>query len=165
VPVTLNIPTYQIITPGGDTHAVFNFEYRIPIVGPVTLVPFFDAGINRVLFKNQLTVNPGQIANLDSQFPQAAYNTNVQIIPGTEKVRMSTGLEIDVVLPIVQAPFRVYYAYNPSVVRQYLQPPIVFDRSSFPNNETFLNALESYGTAYPLFEKRGTFRFTIGRTF
>jgi len=165
VPVSLNIPTYQIITPGGDTHAVFNFEYRIPILGPVTLVPFFDAGINRVLFKNQLTVNPGQILNLDTQFPQAAYNKNVQIIPGTEKVRMSTGLELDVVLPIVQAPFRIYYAYNPSVVRQNLQPPIVFDRSSFPNNETFLNALQSYGSAFPLFEKRGTFRFTIGRTF
>src|SRR5205085_2192235 len=54
VPVSLPIPTYQVISPGGDTHAVFNFEYRIPIVGPVTLVPFFDAGINRVLFTNQL---------------------------------------------------------------------------------------------------------------
>ena len=35
-PIGINIPTYQIITPGGDTHAVFNFEYRIPIFGPVT---------------------------------------------------------------------------------------------------------------------------------
>ncbi|HWE51651.1 MAG TPA: outer membrane protein assembly factor BamA [Bryobacteraceae bacterium] len=165
VPVNQRIPTYQIITPGGDTKAVFNFEYRIPVFGPVTLVPFFDAGFNRVLFKHQLTVNPGQITNLDAQFPQAAYSNTVNIIPQTEKVRMSTGLELDVVLPIVQAPFRIYYAYNPSVVRQYLQPPIVFDRSAFPNNETFLNALENYGQAYPFYEKHGTFRFTIGRTF
>ena len=165
VPISLAIPTYQIITPGGDTHAVFNFEYRIPIVGPVSLVPFFDAGMNRVLFTNQLTVNPTQIANLDAQFPQAAFSPKVEIYPGTQKIRMSTGLEIDVVLPIVQAPFRIYYAFNPSTVREYLQPPIVFDRSSFPNNETFLNAIQSYGTSYPLFEKRGTFRFTIGRTF
>ncbi len=84
VTVTLPIPTYQIITPGGDTHAVFNFEYRIPIVGPVTLVPFFDAGINRILYKNQLTVNPGQIANLDNQFPQAAFTNKVKIAPGTQ---------------------------------------------------------------------------------
>jgi outer membrane protein insertion porin family len=165
VPVTLSIPTYQIITPGGDTHAVFNFEYRIPVFGPITLVPFLDVGANRILYRNQLDVNPGQITNLDNQFPQAAFANNVKIAPGTQNIRSSTGLEIDVVLPIVQAPFRVYYAYNPTVVREYLQPPIVFDRSTFPNTATFTNALESYGTSYPFFEKRGTFRFTIGRTF
>ena len=78
---------------------------------------------------------------------------------------MSTGLEIQVLLPIVQAPFRVYYALNPSRVHEYLQTPIVADRSYFPNNASFLNAISSYGVAYPFFEKRGTFRFTIGRTF
>jgi outer membrane protein insertion porin family len=165
VAVSLPIPTYQIITPGGDTHAVFNFEYRIPVVGPITLVPFLDVGANRILYRNQLGVNPGQITSLDSQFPQADFASNVKIAPGTQNIRSSTGLEIDVVLPIVQAPFRVYYAYNPTNVREYLQPPIVFDRSTFPNTATFTNALASYGTAYPFFEKRGTFRFTIGRTF
>jgi outer membrane protein insertion porin family len=165
VAASLNIPTYQIITPGGDTHAVFNFEYRIPIMGPITLVPFFDAGVNRILYKNQLTVNPGQVANLNSQFPEAAFTNYVKIAPGTQAIRMSTGLELDVVLPVVQAPFRVYYAYNPSVVREYLQPPVVFDPSTFPNAATLQNAISSYGTAYPLFERRGTFRFTIGRTF
>jgi outer membrane protein insertion porin family len=165
VAATQTIPTYQVITPGGDTHAVFNFEYRIPIFGPVTLVPFFDAGANRILYTNQLTVNPGQITNLDAQFPSAAFSNKVKIAPGTQATRISTGLELDVVLPIVQAPFRVYYAYNPSLVREYLQPPIVVDPSMFPNAVTLTNALQSYGTAYPLFEKRGTFRFTIGRTF
>ncbi|HWF07038.1 MAG TPA: outer membrane protein assembly factor BamA [Bryobacteraceae bacterium] len=165
VNVTQNIPIYQVITPGGDSHAVFNFEYRIPIFGPVTLVPFYDVGANRILFPNQLTVNPGQVANLNAQFPSAAFTNQVKIAPGTQAIRMSTGLEIDVVLPIVQAPFRVYYAYNPSVVREYLQPPIVADFTQFPNAATLNNAIASYGTPYPLFEKRGTFRFTIGRTF
>lgn len=166
VSVAQQIPVYQIITPGGDSHAVFNFEYRIPLVGPVSLVPFFDAGVNRVLYKNQLTVNPGQVTNLNAQFPQADFKAgNVPIAPGTQKIRMSTGIEFDVILPVVNAPFRVYYSYNPSVVREYLQPPIVFDPSTFPNAATLDNAVASYGTAYPLFEKRGTFRFTIGRTF
>lgn len=165
VNVTQNVPTYQIITPGGDSHAVFNFEYRIPIVGPISLVPFFDAGMNRILYKNQLTVNPGQVANLNSQFPEAAFTNYVKIAPGTQAIRMSTGLEIDVVLPVVQAPFRVYYSYNPSVVREYLQPPVVMPLDSFPNTQTLNSAIQSYGTAYPLFERRGTFRFTIGRTF
>ena len=163
--VNLSIPTYQIITPGGDTHAVFNFEYRIPVIGPITLVPFFDAGLNKILFPNQLTVNPGQISSLDAQFPQAAYTNKVTIAPGTQKVRVSTGIELDVVLPIVQAPFRIYYAYNPFIVRENLQPPIAVDRSLFPNNETFLNAINSYGRAFPLIEKHGSFRFTIGKTF
>jgi outer membrane protein insertion porin family len=166
VNVVQQVPVYQIITPGGDSHAVFNFEYRIPLVGPVSLVPFFDAGVNRVLYKRQLTVNPGQVANLNAQFPQADFSaTDVPIAPGTQKVRMSTGLEFDVILPVVNAPFRVYYSYNPSVVREYLQPPIVFDPSTFPNAATLDNAVASYGTAFPLYEKRGTFRFTIGRTF
>src|SRR5207248_2175326 len=29
---------------GGDTEALFNFEYRIPIIGPLQFVPFFDIG-------------------------------------------------------------------------------------------------------------------------
>ena len=42
--VTMQIPSYQLITPGGDFQTVFNFEYRIPIVpNVVTLAPFFDA--------------------------------------------------------------------------------------------------------------------------
>jgi outer membrane protein insertion porin family len=166
VNVVKPVPIYQIITPGGDTHAVFNFEYRIPILGPVTLVPFFDAGVNRILYKSQLTVNPGQVSNLNAQFPQAAFTArNVPIAPGTQKIRMSTGIELDIVLPVVNAPFRVYYAYNPSVVREFLQPPIVFDPSTFPNFTTLQNAVGSYGTPYPLYEPHGTFRFTIGRTF
>ncbi len=164
--VVQNVPVYQIITPGGDSHAVFNFEYRIPLVGPVSLAPFMDAGVNRILYKNQLTVNPGQVSNLNAQFPSADFSaTDVPVAPGTQKIRMSTGLEIDVVLPVVNAPFRVYYSYNPLVVRQYLQPPIVFDPSTFPNAATLGNAVGSYGTAFPLFEPHGTFRFTIGRTF
>jgi len=69
------------------------------------------------------------------------------------------------VLPIVQAPFRVYWAYNPSVVRQNLEPPIVFDRTMFPNAATFNNAIANYSPVFPDYEQRSVFRFTIGRTF
>ncbi len=35
-------------------------------------------------------------------------------MPGTNFVpRMSNGAELQVILPIVNAPFRIYYAYNP----------------------------------------------------
>ena len=164
-PVAQNTPIYQIITPGGDTQGVFNFEYRIPIFGPVTLAPFFDGGLNKVLFPGQLRVNQGQIDLLNNQFPEAAFGNRVKIANGTQAVRMSTGVELQVVLPIVQAPFRIYWAYNPVVLQQYLQPPVVMDRSMFPNQTTFVNAITQYSPAYPDYEKKSTFRYTIGRTF
>src|SRR5258708_28222902 len=37
VPVTQTIPSYQLTFPGGDTNVITNFEYRIPIFGPVVL--------------------------------------------------------------------------------------------------------------------------------
>jgi outer membrane protein insertion porin family len=163
--VAQQAPIYQIITPGGDTQGIFNFEYRIPIFGPVTMAPFFDAGLNKIVFANQLKVNAGQITSLNDQFTQAAFSNKVKIAAGTQALRMSTGVEFQVILPIVQAPFRVYWAYNPVVLQQYLQPPVVMDRSMFPNQTTFLNAVGNYSPAYPYYEKKSTFRFTIGRTF
>ena len=161
----LTIPYYQLVFPGGDTQVVTNFEYRIPIVGPVTLAPFIDFGINKIALPGQLRLNPGRVAELNGTFPQAGFNERAVIAPGTQSARMSTGLELQVLLPVVNAPFRIYWAYNPMLVRTYLQPPIVADRSYFPNNATFLNAIATYGAATPFFEKHSTFKFTIGRTF
>ncbi|HLN00148.1 MAG TPA: outer membrane protein assembly factor BamA [Bryobacteraceae bacterium] len=163
--VQQTVPSYQIIFPGGDTQILTNLEYRIPIFGPVTLALFLDAGDNRILLPGQLSINPSQVSLLNAQFPQAAFNGKVLLAPGTQNVRMSTGIEIQVVLPVVQAPFRVYWAYNPLRVDQNLQPPVVADRSFFPNNQTFLQSLAVFGQAYPFFERASTFRFTIGRTF
>jgi outer membrane protein assembly factor BamA len=37
--------TYDDVTHvGGDTQAVFNLEYRVPLGGPFTLAPFLDIG-------------------------------------------------------------------------------------------------------------------------
>jgi outer membrane protein insertion porin family len=108
---------------------------------------------------------PERVDQLNQQFPSAGFDGKVKIAPGTQAIRTSTGLEIEVLLPVVQAPFRVYFAYNPTNVREYLQPPIVADRAMFPNAATFNNAVASYGQAYPFFEKRTMFRFTVGRTF
>ncbi|HUB32523.1 MAG TPA: outer membrane protein assembly factor BamA [Bryobacteraceae bacterium] len=164
--VTMQVPGYQIITPGGDTQLVANFEYRIPIVGPVTLAPFFDAGVDKILLSKELTMDPQRIAQLNAEFPQAGFGNIVQVAPGTQKPRASTGLELQVMLPVVNAPFRLYFAYNPSVVREYLQPPIVADRSMFPNQATYNSyLLANEAGNYPFFEKRTMFRFTIGRTF
>jgi outer membrane protein insertion porin family len=78
---------------------------------------------------------------------------------------MSTGVELQVLLPVVSAPFRIYWAYNPLRLDQYLVPPIVADRSYFPNAASFFQAVATIGQVQPFFEKASTFRFTVGRTF
>ena len=163
--VTKEIPTYQLILPGGDTATVFNYEYRIPIFGPVTLAPFIDVGIDRLTLPSQLGLNPGQVTLLNGLFPQADFGRRAYIAPNTQRPRISSGLELQVLMPVVNAPFRLYWAYNLSVVQTNLQPPIVADRSFFDNNATYQSALAYFGQAIPYDERRSLFRFSIGRTF
>jgi outer membrane protein insertion porin family len=164
-PVTQRVPVYQLIFPGGDTQIVTNFEYRIPLFGPVILAGFLDAGVNRVSRPGQLALNPSRIGDLNAQFPQAGFDGRAKIAPGTQNMRSSTGIELQVMMPVVNAPFRLYWAYNPQIVQTWLQPPIVADRSLFPNQQTFINSVASFGQASPFVERRSTFRFSIGRTF
>jgi outer membrane protein insertion porin family len=164
-PITQRIPTYQVTLLGGDTQGVTNLEYRIPIFGPVTLAAFFDAGINRVSMADQVRLNPGRLNDLNFGFPQANFGRGVVLARETEKLRTSTGLELQIMMPVVNAPFRLYWAYNPTRVEQFLQPPIVADRSFFPNQTTFNSAVAAYGQPIPYFERARQFRFTISRTF
>ncbi len=164
-PVNQTIPVYQLILPGGDTSAWINYEYRIPIFGPVTLAPFVDAGVDKLLFPSQLGLNPDRVSQLNSLFPQADFGQRAYIAPGTQTLRVSTGLELQVLMPVVNAPFRVWFAYNPSIVDTVLQPPIVADRSFFPNDATYQNALTYLGQATPFHERHDIFRFSIGRQF
>ena len=165
IPVRQQIPIYQLIFPGGDTQVVTNFEYRVPLFGPVILAGFFDAGVNRISRPGQLTLNPSRITELNSIFPQAGFDGRARIAGGTQNIRTSTGIELQVMMPVVNAPFRLYWAYNPNIVQEWLQPPVVADRSLFPNQATFLRSVALWGQASPFFERRTTFRFSIGRTF
>ena len=165
VPVTQTVPIFRLNFPGGDTRMVYNLEYRIPLMGPVTLAPFFDIGFNKILLKNQVRLNEGRVAQLNAQFPQAGFERRIQTIPETQKVRASTGVELQVMMPVVNAPFRFYWAYNPLRVGTFLQTPVVADRSSFPNAQSFLAGIQPFGRRLPFFEKARTFRFTISRTF
>ena len=163
--VTQTVPIYQLVFPGGDTNITANFEYRIPIVGPVTLAIFTDAGVDKLAYASQLKLNSSFVDQLNVQFPQSGYTGRVIIAPGTQALRMSSGLEIQVLMPVVNAPFRLYWAYNPLRVDRNLQPPVAVDRSMFPNTQTYNNYVATYGAQIPFFERASTFRFSIGRTF
>ena len=165
VPQTVTFPVNRIIFPGGDLQTIGNFEYRVPLFGPVTLAGFFDAGLNTVWRQNQLTMNPSRLSELVAKFPGREFPSRVQLLPGTNRqIRSSTGLELQVLLPVVNAPFRVYWAYNPNRLETLLAPPVLINRSQFPNQATFNAALLTTPRVFWR-EKSRTFRFTVGRTF
>jgi outer membrane protein insertion porin family len=121
------IPTliYVATLPGGDLQGYSNVEYRIPIVGNIVQTAFFlDAGTTGVLNRNALALADAGFQNLllPQNFPHAqlppslggaGLTQQLPLAPGTNfRWRGSTGIEFVVQLPIIQAPFRIYYAYN-----------------------------------------------------
>ena len=93
---------------------------------------------------------------------------------------MSTGIEIIVRLPIINAPFRFYYAYNPlrlteTIVQPegayYLTqqqknalPPGVLEGQVIPDLENIITHQTERMPA-GIFEPKSTFRFSVSRTF
>ena len=77
------------------------------------LAAFLDAGIDRLVLSKQLKLNPDRVSQLNALFPEAAFPNRAVIAAGSQPIRMSTGLELQVMLPVVNAPFRIYWAYNP----------------------------------------------------
>ena len=184
---TVPIPVDQIVFPGGDLSVWTNLEYRITIAGPVALAPFIDAGIDPILRPSQLqiaTVQYDQVLGTFFGCPtlDAGYNCqggailnpkppqNLQVLHSTNwQVRMSTGIELQMFLPVVNAPFRIYWAYNPLRLDQMANPPIPVTRAMFPagaaGDYTYHLALNAYSPSFLLREPRKTFRFTVATTF
>jgi outer membrane protein insertion porin family len=77
---------------------------------------------------------------------------------------------LQVILPVVNAPFRIYYAVNPMRMNTTVQPSQqTITRSMFPaggaGDYTYQQAIATYGTGYRLREPFNTFRFTVATTF
>jgi len=137
---TTTRPYDDIAYVGGDTQGVLNFEYRIRIIGPVTVAPFFDIGNSWVTRKQELTrtfINPdGTISKEGAKF-----------LKGTNSgFRASTGVELGVVLPMFNVPFRLIFGYNPLKLS---------DTSFGPTT----------GLPFTLIQKNTIVKFSIGRTF
>jgi outer membrane protein insertion porin family len=182
--VTIPLPVNNITLPGGDTQFISNLEYRIHVVGPVTLAPFADFGMDFVTLDSQLKISGDSLTQLNSTIfgcpaivgfqcaggSSLPFSGNLKPVDGTNYVpRMSTGLELQVLLPIVQQPFRIYYAYNPLTLNTTVRSPSPITRSMFPagaaGDFTFQSAISTLGPDFRLQEPRKTFRFTISTTF
>lgn len=121
----------QIIPVGGDTSVILTGEYRIPIAGPLHAVAFADFGTATVLFKNNLSLfGPRTFIDLQEQ-------TN-------DVLRASTGAEVQFLLPMINQPFRLIFAYNPLV----LDDTVVLG-----------------GVKFPLREPKTNIKFSVGYTF
>jgi outer membrane protein insertion porin family len=195
------VPYNQLVTPGGDLSLHTNLEYRITIAGPVAIAPFVDMGTDPIIRTSQLQTNITQYDTLINTLfgcPQhdSAYNCvggqklgtnglslpsrNLNPVAGTNWVpRMSTGIELQTMLPVVNAPFRIYYAYNALRLDGSASPPIQITRDMFPCPVLGVNGCTnkaagdySYnltratlGSNYTLREPRKTFRFSVATTF
>jgi outer membrane protein insertion porin family len=198
--IQVPIPVYGIASIGGDTNLTTNMEYRIPIAGPVMFAFFDDFGIDTVLNKGQLKQSPEGFASLTAPlYGCPVYNNgscqggipgslvgfqrNIRPISGANFVpRMSTGAEISVIMPVINAPVRIYYAYNP--LRLYERPYCnsvltgskkescsaeLITRDMFPvggaGDYTYQQVIQAYGARNLFREPRKTFRLTVSTTF
>ncbi len=163
---TTRFPFNTIIFPGGDTTVITNFEYRVPIAGPVTAAYFIDVGTAFILRPSQLKILPSSLAEIQKDFPFFPTPKELKPIGLTNfRPRSSTGLELQVILPIVNAPFRVFYGYNwlrlnDKVIPPQNLPPL----SLFPNQATFDDVLPFF-RGLPLRERKARLGFTVARTF
>jgi len=124
---------------GGNKSLLFNGEYLINIAGPVRLVLFFDAGqvrdegesfAWREDLKRQVIV--GGIVPADVASSLYAVPGFINTLPSEEQVygttnafKTSTGAEIRFFMPVLNVPFRLIFAANPSrggVLDNNLQP-------------------------------------------
>lgn len=124
---------YDSIQPiGGDLALLGQVEYRIPIAGPINVALFGDVGLSTVIKKDKLGFST---------------DTNIYLIESTNnKWRASVGAEIQFMLPMINAPFRLIFAYNPVRISQW------FYTKDFP-----------LGIEYK--EPKRNIQFTIGKSF
>jgi outer membrane protein insertion porin family len=179
---TVPVLTYSPTLPGGDYQGTGNLEYRIPILGPVTAALFADVGTDGIIKKNSLRLDPSGFQNLLQNFPTSGVSPTLPIAPGTNfRLRGSTGIEFVVQLPIIQAPFRIYYAYNLHRLYQEIVSPTPFidqkEKDFLKNAFSFdpniynlqikpqLDFIQQNPGRLNYFEPSHAFRFTVSRTF
>ena len=182
--ISVPVLTYVATLPGADLQTYGNFEYRIPIIGSTVETDlFFDGGTDGIVDESGLHLDPTGLANLQQQFPTSGVVGTLPIEHGTNfRFRGSTGIQFVVQLPIIHAPFRIYYAYNVHRLHQQIvaQQPFI-EPSEINYLESTLNAVDPTIFKYQVlpqlnyiqnnpgrlnyFEPQTTFRFTVSRTF
>ncbi|HSR67984.1 MAG TPA: outer membrane protein assembly factor BamA [Acidobacteriota bacterium] len=127
----LPLVTESLVAIGGDTSIVVTGEYRVPIAGPLSVAGFVDVGTSTILDEEGLQV--------------FGPDTFIDLVDGTNGIwRMSTGAEIQFLMPVVNQPFRLILAYNPFRLE---------------------DELRLAGRAIPVREPSSNVKFTVGWNF
>jgi len=138
---------------GGNKSLLFNVEYLITIAGPVRLVLFYDAGqvrargeslswkepVTRLTYPGALIPDPGDFYQIPFNPFTSPFDPVITEVGDMSAFKTSTGAEIRFFMPVLNVPFRLIFAANPSrggVLDNNLQP-----------------------------EKKWKFRFAVGSTF
>jgi outer membrane protein insertion porin family len=136
---------------GGNKSLLFNAEYLISIMSQVRIVLFYDAGQVRDFgesfgWKEDVTefvVPPGPALTdpfaTSSLVDPNAPGVTTRVVGQTNAFKTSTGVELRFFMPVLNVPFRLIYAWNPSRVG-------VLDNNLRPAKDT-------------------VFRFAVGTTF
>ena len=198
--IQVPIPVYGIASIGGDTSFLSNAEYRIPIIGSAMIGFFDDFGMDVVTNHGQLKQSPEGFASLTAPLygcpvynngscqggipgSQVGFERNIRPVLGTNLVpRMSLGGEFSIIMPVINAPFRLYYAWNP--LRLYERPYCddvalgakvqscsaeLITRDMFPvggaGDYTYQQTIQAYGAQNLFREPRKTFRLSVSTTF
>ena len=127
----------SVVVLGGNKSLLFNAEYLISIVSQVRIVLFADAGQvqdagNSFAWKeNVVRLVPPPIPALTDPFATSslvdpnAPGATTEVIGQTNAFKTSTGVELRFFMPVLNVPFRLIYAFNPSrtgVLDNNLQP-------------------------------------------
>jgi outer membrane protein insertion porin family len=198
--IQIPLPIYRLASVGGDTQITANLQYQKPLFSTVSINFFTDLGLTGDLQKGQLLQSAAGVSVLASplygcptfingacyggQSVAALAARQLNTVPGTNFVpRMSSGAELQVILPIVNAPFRLYFAYNPlrlfkNLPQQLAMPTTctgptgvagefcsLFPMQTAAGQFSYAQALQLYGAAYELREPRKTLRLTVSTTF
>jgi outer membrane protein insertion porin family len=137
---------------GGNKSLLFNAEYLITIAGPVRLVLFYDVGqvrdrnesfgwsepVTRTTYPGALIPNSNDLYSVFSPF-QNEFDPLTETVGQRSAWKSSTGAEIRFFMPVLNVPFRLIFAANPS------------------RGGVLDNNLQA--------EKKWKFRFAVGSTF
>ncbi len=137
---------------GGNKSLLFNVEYLISIAGPVRLVLFYNVGqvrdrgesfgwkepVTQTIVPGELFPYSGDLYTVGTPF-DSPFDALTTVIGQRSAFKSSTGAEIRFFMPVLNVPFRLIFAANPS------------------RGGVLDNNLQS--------EKKWKFRFAVGSTF
>jgi outer membrane protein insertion porin family len=118
---------YTGLVIGGNKSLLFNAEYLITIAGPVRLVLFYDAGqvrarsvsfgwkepVTQTTVPGALIAPPGNFYTVQNPF-SSGFEPQIEVIGERSAFKTSTGAEIRFFMPVLNVPFRLIFAMNPS---------------------------------------------------